>query len=240
MITGRRATAGEETPLELDESMLAAAPTALRDPRLELETGMSYAPWVSLLLVVVCVAVFGWQIATGALASTKAIIQAGALSRPEVMAGEYWRLLSPIVLHGSVGHLVGNMLALYVLGVALEHAVGRERLFLLFVGSGVAGSVASIAAQPGPSVGASGAIFGMTGALIVLLHRYRDVVHVRDGRVGAVLLAWAAWTLLLGFADPYIDNAAHLGGLVGGAVLALRVRAERFEQLPSTTGGTTP
>jgi rhomboid protease GluP len=220
----------EEVPLELDESMLAEAPAAPRDPRADFEAGMSYAPWVSLGLTALCVVVFGWEIATGALDSTKSIVQAGALSRPEVMGGEHWRLLSAIVLHGGIDHLIGNMLALYVLGVALEHAVGRERLLLLFVGSGIAGSVASITAEPGPSVGASGAIFGMMGALIVLLHRYRDVVHVRDRRVGVVLIAWAAWTLLLGLADPFIDNAAHLGGLIGGAGLAFVVRAERFER----------
>lgn len=223
----------EETPLELDESMLAARPTTPRDGRAEFEAGMSYAPLVSLGIILVCIGVFVWEVASGALESTKGIIAAGALSRAELMAGEYWRLFSPIVLHGSFEHLFGNMLALYVLGVALEHALGWERTLVVFVGSGVAGSLLSVAMQPGPSVGASGAIFGMMGALVVLLHRYKDVVHIRDQRVGIVLVCWAGYTLLLGMADPFIDNSAHLGGLVGGALLAYALSAPRFEPADS-------
>lgn len=221
----------EEPPLELHESMLAGGGPPARDPRADFETGMSYAPRVTLGLILLCVAVFVWEVAVGALGSTKAIIAAGALSREEFLAGQYWRLASPILLHGSVGHLVGNMLALYVLGVALEHALGWERTLILFLGSGLAGSVASVATQPGPSVGASGAIFGMMGAIVVLLHRYREVVHVRDRRVGIVLVVWAGYTLLLGLADPIIDNSAHLGGLIGGSLLAFAVTAPRFEAM---------
>ena len=219
---------GEETPLELDESMLASGAATPKDPRADFETGMSYAPLVSLALIAVCTVVFVWEVVGGALKSSEALIAAGALSREELLGGEYWRLASPVLLHGSPSHLIGNMMALYVLGVALEHAVGRGRMLFLFVGSGLAGSIASVATQPGPSVGASGAIFGMMGAVIVLLHRYRDVVRIRDNRVGGVLVAWAAYTLLLGAFDPFIDNAAHLGGLVGGALLAYAVAAPRF------------
>lgn len=220
----------EEPPLELDESMLAAGPGTPREGRAEFEAGMSYVPLVSLGIILLCIGVFTWEVASGALESTKAIVAAGALSRAELEAGEYWRLLSPMVLHGSVEHLLGNMLALYVLGVALEHALGWERTLLVFVGSGAAGSLLSVATQPGPSVGASGAIFGMMGALVVLLHRYSEVVHIRDQRVGIVLVCWAGYTLLLGMADPFIDNSAHLGGLIGGALLAYAVSAPRFEQ----------
>lgn len=219
----------EEAPLRLDASMLAQPTPLDDDPRGDFEAGMSYAPVVSLALIVLCIVVFAWEVAGDALSSQEAIIAAGALSREELLAGEYWRLASPILLHGSVGHLVGNMLALYVLGVALEHALGRERMFLLFLGSGLVGSVLSVLMQPGPSVGASGAIFGMMGAVIVVLHRYRDVVHVRDRRIGIVLVVWAGYTLLSGLADPFIDNAAHLGGLIGGAGLAFLLRAPRFE-----------
>src|SRR5689334_3519954 len=167
-----------ERPLVLDDWMLAAPPPP-KDRRFEFEAGMSYAPLVSLGIILLCIVVFVWEVATGALESTKAIIAAGALSRAELVGGEYWRLASPMVLHGSFEHLLGNMLALYVLGVALEHALGRERTLVVFLGSGVAGSLLSVAMQPGPSVGASGAIFGMMGALVVLLHRYKEVVHLR-------------------------------------------------------------
>jgi rhomboid protease GluP len=73
-------------------------------------------------------------------------------------------------------------------------------------------------------VGASGAIFGLMGAVIVVLYRYRSVYEVRDGRIGIVLAAWAAFTILAGLVDPMIDNAAHLGGLVGGMLTGWLVR----------------
>jgi membrane associated rhomboid family serine protease len=108
--------------------------------------------------------------------------------------------------------------------MAGEHALGASRLLAVYVVSALAGSVASVIAGPGPSVGASGAIFGVMGAVILILFRYRNVYHVRDKRIGVVLAGWAGFVILTGLADPMIDNAAHLGGLVGGVLAASRMR----------------
>jgi rhomboid protease GluP len=201
--------------------MLTAAP---RRVPVDFERGMRLAPLLILTLIIANVIMFGWEIAAGALSDREAIIAAGALSRDEVLAGEWWRLIDATFLHGGPDHLIGNMIVLYIVGIACEHALGVARTAVVYFTSGLAGSLLSMAMSPGPSVGASGAIFGVAAAVIVILARYRDRFHVRDKRIGAVLAVWAGYQLLIGFALPYVDNFGHLGGLVGGAVAALLVR----------------
>jgi len=190
----------------------------------DFEQGMGYAPPVTLAIIALLVAVFVWQLGSGALLSQAAIVDAGALVRSRVVEGEYWRLLSATMLHGGGDHLIGNCIALYVLGMAGEHALGAWRMLVLYVASGLAGSVASVLTGPGPSLGASGAICGVMGGVILVLYRYRRVYHVRNKEIGLVLAAWAAFTIFTGAIDPQIDNWAHFGGLIGGAVVALGVR----------------
>jgi rhomboid protease GluP len=142
----------------------------------------------------------------------------------QVLAGEWWRLISAMFLHGSVDHILGNLIVLYIVGLACEHAFGGAQTAVLYFASGIAGGLLSIAAGPGPSVGASGAIFGVIAAVVVVLYRYQDRFYVRDKRIGFVLLVWAGWQILTGLASPFIDNFAHLGGLAGGALAALVLR----------------
>ena len=191
--------------------------------RVDFEDGMTYAPAATLSLIAVCALVFGWELSTNALSSRQAIIDAGALVRVEVLAGELWRLGSATLLHGSLGHLLGNCVSLYILGMACEHAAGARGMLALFAVGAVGGWMLSLAMGPGPSVGASGAIFGVMGAVVVLLHRNRDLFVVRDARIAAVVAAWAAYTLILGALQPMIDNGAHLGGLIAGALAALGI-----------------
>ena len=152
------------------------------------------------------------------------IVRSGALIRARVLDGEWWRLLSATVLHGGVDHLIGNLFALYVLGVGLEHAVAWRGTAMVYVLAGLGGSLVSIGFSTRPSVGASGAIFGMMGALVVFLWEHRDRFAVRDRRVAGVMAVWAGLTLLVGYFTPYVDNAAHLGGLAAGAAIGLRIR----------------
>jgi rhomboid protease GluP len=190
----------------------------------DFERGMGYAPPGTLAIIALLVAVFIWQLSTGALQSEAGIVDAGALVRSRVLEGEHWRMLSATLLHGGFDHLLGNCLALYILGMAGEHALGAWRVLVLYLASGLAGSLASVLTGPGPSVGASGAICGLMGAVVLILYKYRRVYHVRDKEIGLVLAGWAAYTIIIGALDPQIDNWAHFGGLVGGAVVALGVR----------------
>lgn len=188
--------------------------------RIDFERGMGYWPPATLALIGVLVGVFVWQVSSGAFRSEDAFADAGALLRARVLEGESWRLLSSTFLHGGFDHLLGNCLALYILGVAAEHALGAWRVLVIYVASGLAGSLASVLTGPGPSVGASGAICGLMGAVLVILYRYRHVYHVRNKEIGFVLAGWAAYTIFIGAVDPRIDNWAHFGGLVGGAIVA--------------------
>src|SRR5207249_3602700 len=98
----------------------------------------------------------------------------------------------------------------------LSRRVDFERRLRRAPTSALAGSLVSLLTSPGPSVGASGAIFGLQGAAIVLFRTHRDRLLLRDRRVGFVLLVWAIYTIVGGLLTPLIDNGAHLGGALGG------------------------
>jgi len=210
-----------EEPLLITPSMLTAPPG--RGP-VEFERGMRTAPPLVLVLIAANLAMYVWEVAAGALSDAEAIVAAGALARDPVFAGEWWRLVSAMFLHGGADHLVGNMIVLYIVGIACEHALGLARTAFVYFAAGIAGSLFSLLVSPGPSVGASGAIFGLAASVIVVLYRYHHLYVVRDKRIGFVLVAWAGFQILSGLASPYIDNFAHLGGLAGGALATLAVR----------------
>jgi rhomboid protease GluP len=216
-----------EEPLLITPSMLTAP--ARRAP-VDFERGMSMVPPLTLLLIILNVAVFAWEVASGALADATRIVAAGALVRDHVVAGEVWRLGTAMFLHGGPDHLIGNMIVLYIVGVACEHALGSARTGFVYVAAGLSGSALSLLMRPGPSVGASGAIFGMLASVVVVLHRYRDRFHLRDKRIGYVLAAWAGYQVLSGLATPFIDNFAHLGGIAGGALATFMVEPRLLRQ----------
>jgi len=186
--------------------------------RIEFERGMRYGAPVTLGLMLTLVAVFVWQVANGSLESTAGLIESGALLRSRIVGGEWWRLVTATFLHGGVDHLIGNLISLYVLGLACEHALGASGVLLVYMTSGIAGGAVSMLMNPGPSVGASGAIFGLMGAIIMVLYTKRDEIVVREKRIGAVIAVWAGYTLFLGALNPVVDNGAHLGGLTAGLI----------------------
>jgi len=213
----------DEEPILITPEMLAPArtvkPAARRDGRIDFERGMRRLPLFIVTLIVANVAVFAWE--TLHVANQINPLEAGALVRARVLAGEWWRVFTSMFLHGGPDHLIGNMVALYIVGMACEHAFGAARTALVYFGSGVTGAAFSLATGPGPSVGASGAIFGVLAAVAVMLYKNHDRFYVRDKRIGFVLAAWAGWQLFTGFLSPFIDNFAHLGGMTGGAIAAL-------------------
>jgi membrane associated rhomboid family serine protease len=144
-----------------------------------------------------------------------------------VAAGEWWRIFVGGFLHASPIHLGFNMLALWFIGGPLEKAMGRWRFVGLYLASLLAGSFAVLLFSPlAPTVGASGAIFGMFGVMFVY-QRQLGINPWRSGVGGLILL-----NLLFTFTIPGISWAGHIGGLVGGALAALAVFAlER--QVPS-------
>ena len=220
------------------EQPLIIRPEMLLGRRLDFERRMNRAPRATLAIIAVLACVFAVEMAMDALHTPEALVAMGALSRPAVLAGQYWRLITATLLHGSFGHLAGNAVALYILGMVCEHAFGRAQFVLLYAASGLAGSLLSLIASPGPSVGASGAIFGLQAAAIVLFRSHRDRLLVRDRRIGFVLLIWAAYSIVSGMLTPYIDNGAHIGGALGGALVARRLHPVVLDWMPETKEAT--
>jgi membrane associated rhomboid family serine protease len=132
-----------------------------------------------------------------------------------VAHGEWWRLITSAFLHYGPFHLLLNMLALYWFGSLLEQRIGSGRFVLLYLVSGLAGSAGALLMDPTtPTVGASGAIFGILGAGLVL-ERQRDYVF------GGSALGIIVINLVITFSIPNISIGGHIGGLVGGALATL-------------------
>ena len=190
------------------------------------------APLTWILLGAI-LAVFGLEVLTGATADGRALVRLGANVPQLVWQGEWWRLVSAIFLHGGVLHLLLNAWALYQLGGLFEAWMGSGRMALVWFVTGIAGSLASLFfLRGGLSVGASGAIFGILGALVGVLLRRRDRLRPQAKQLLMQLLMWAGINVFLGFSTPNIDNAAHLGGAAAGLCLGLALRP-RWEREPA-------
>jgi membrane associated rhomboid family serine protease len=139
-----------------------------------------------------------------------------AVSRAEVAAGDYWRILTSGFVHSGFFHLAFNMFALYILGGLLEPAIGRLRFGLIYLVSLLCGSFGALLLEPTlPTVGASGAIFGLMGAAVFVM-RSRGISLMESG-----LGLWIGLNLLLTFTISNISVGGHIGGLVGGSVAAV-------------------
>ncbi|MCI9075459.1 MAG: rhomboid family intramembrane serine protease [Dorea sp.] len=152
------------------------------------------------------------------------MLEHGAMYTPDIIyAGKYYELFTCMFLHYGFEHLMNNMLALVLLGWQLEHELGRVKYVLLYLLSGLAGNLLSLSVdlhteEYAVSAGASGAIFGIIGALLYIAVR-------SHGRVGSVsgrgILFMMALTLYHGFTSGGVDNSAHIGGALAGFVLAV-------------------
>jgi membrane associated rhomboid family serine protease len=194
------------------------------------------APVVTQVLVGLNVVVFAYGIAQGGelLRSGGELFRDGALFGPLVAAGEWYRLVSGGFLHAGLIHLAFNMVALWSLGAMLELAMGRLNYALTYGASLMAGSFGVMLLDPNsPTVGASGAVFGLMGAAIIA-YRARGVDPIRTG-LGSVLMV----NLLITFTVPNISIGGHIGGLLGGmaCAYALEVVAPR-QRWPSWLGPT--
>ncbi|MDQ8023062.1 MAG: rhomboid family intramembrane serine protease [Moraxellaceae bacterium] len=149
------------------------------------------------------------------------LIRLGGNQARLVLDGQPWRLLTSIFLHGGLIHMALNMFALWQVGALVERLHGRAGLLLIYLLSGLVGALTSLWWQPGPvSVGASGAVFGLTGALagwLLIQRGEMPLAMLREVRSG--LVAFIGYSLFAGFMVPGIDNAAHVGGLLAGLLL---------------------
>ncbi|MCE9532628.1 MAG: rhomboid family intramembrane serine protease [Planctomycetes bacterium] len=200
---------------EDDDDLPVISTHMVEHEQIDFERGMNVVPPLTILFCLLCGVFFMAEVSQNVLDDEQKLIAIGAMNRPRVEDGQIWRLLSAAFLHGSVAHLVGNLIMLFILGMACEHAFGKMQFLTLFVASAIGGSVLSFYGGH-TSVGASGAIFGLGGAIIGFFWRNRRHYELQDKRIGGALIFYSLYQLYLGTQIPEVDNRAHLGGLLGG------------------------
>ena len=199
-------------------SCVAEGAKSVRAPRTALGGRLASDPTrVTTTLIGLNVLVFLLGLGRGDLTERFGNLALGVGSHGTVIGvaqGEYYRLLTSAFLHAGLLHILFNMVALAQIGPVLERALGQARYLALYLLSALGGSVAAflLAAPNQPSVGASGAIFGLFGAYYVVVRRL-------GGETGPIVVLLVV-NLVITFSVPSIDWRAHLGGLVTGAVLA--------------------
>lgn len=219
---------------EADADWLTAHAERERDRRVAFTTRlMSRSPTVTIALAALVVAVTAAEwLLTGSLG--RAVARAG-LVKFLVNDGEWWRLISATFLHANLQHLAGNMIGLVIFGRIVEAFVPRPWLLATYLASGLAGSLASWWLSPEThSVGASGGVMGVIAFAAMLAWRRPDEFPEEVRHRGWIAVALTMWIGLLG--DLRVDNAAHAGGIVAGAVLGLMAVAPGGRERESAPG----
>lgn len=142
------------------------------------------------------------------------------LNPSKILNGEYYRLLSCIFMHGGIIHLLCNMYCLYVIGPQVESFFGKIKYIVIYLLSGIIGSLMSLAITNSISLGASGAIFGLLGSILYFGYHYR--VYLSQA-IKSQIIPLIVLNLFLGFILSGVDNAAHIGGLIGGILVSMMV-----------------
>lgn len=178
---------------------------------------------VTAFLILINILVFVAVELTGGTDDTLHMLQCGAAYTPAIVGGEYYRIFTSMFLHFGPEHLLNNMLVLFVLGGRLEPVVGRIRYLLIYLLGGIGGNLLCIFLELksddlAVSAGASGAVFAVMGAMIYAVIRGRG--HLEDLSARQILIM-AAFSLYFGFTSEGVDNAAHVGGLLSGFLLAV-------------------
>lgn len=160
------------------------------------------------------------------------LVKFGANIPSLIKAGEYYRLLTSSFLHIGLIHLVVNCYAIYVIGPQIESFYGKFKYAIIYLGSAIFGSLLSLLFSNGVSAGASGAIFGLMGSLLYFGYHYRVYL---DGVLKSQIIPLIILNLALGFIIPGIDNAAHIGGLIGGllisSMLGVKYRSTKSDKI---------
>lgn len=146
------------------------------------------------------------------------LLSKGANIAPLIQNGEYYRLITSAFLHAGIIHLLCNCYALYIIGPQLESFFGKWKFLIIYLGSAICGNLFSMLFTNGASVGASGAIFGLFGSLLYFGYHYRIYL---GGVLRSQLIPLIILNLLLGLFISGIDGAAHIGGLIGGALITM-------------------
>ena len=172
-------------------------------------------PYVSMLFIILNVFVYLLSIV-----NYNWIVNTFANYYLYVRQGEFYRLFTSMFVHANIIHLICNMYALFVVGPLIEKYYGKLKFTLIYIGSGIIGSLFSVVLTNNASIGASGAIFGLFGALLYFGYKYRATL---DGFLRSSIVPTLFVNLIIGFVIPGIDVIGHIGGLVGGLLLSYSV-----------------
>ncbi|MCR2820394.1 rhomboid family intramembrane serine protease [Lederbergia panacisoli] len=170
-------------------------------------------PRLTYFFMIFQVLIFLMMEANGGTTNSETLIKYGAKFNPLILNGEWWRFFTPIFIHIGILHIAMNTLALYYLGTAVEKMFGHFRFIWIYLFSGFMGTLASFVFSPSISAGASGAIFGCFGALLYLGFAYPQLFF---RTIGMNVIVVIIINLIFGFTISGIDNAGHIGGLIGG------------------------
>lgn len=189
--------------------------------RKEVKTVFSHGkPFLTYILLAINVLIFLLLELNGGSTSTETLIKYGANYNPAIIDGEWWRIISSMFLHIGLLHVFMNMLALYYLGTTVERIYGSVRFLIIYMSAGIGGGLASFAFTSTVSAGASGALFGLLGALLFFGVMNKKLFFQTMGKGIIVLIGL---NLIFGFSVPQIDNSAHIGGLITGFIAAIIV-----------------
>ena len=193
--------------------------------------------WILCLIV----PIIGWILFfvmfaySGASINAGVLVKFGALSSMLVQNGQFWRLITTGFVHSGFLHLLFNMYSLYLIGTQLENFVGKGKFLAIYFFSMISASLMSCVMHPyAISVGASGALFGLLGALVYFGWHYRLYLGsiLRNQIIPIIVL-----NLFLGFVVSGIDNAAHIGGLIGGFLIAMALGVQKTEDKQARING---
>lgn len=177
-------------------------------------------PTVSYIILAVTIAMYLLQLAVRSITGVQLVEFYGMKINEYIIAGEFWRLITPVLLHGSILHILFNMYALYILGRGLEQQFGHARFLLLYLVTAFTGNVLSFLITPNPSLGASTAIFGIVAAEGVFVYQNRELFGGNARAILSNTFLIVFLNLTLGATTTGIDNWGHLGGLLGGIAFA--------------------
>lgn len=211
----------------------AAPPGGYLNPLL----GARMQPILTFLFLAIIVLVFLLQELAGGSTNSEVLVQFGASYGPFILEGESWRLLSSMFVHIGLTHLLFNGFALYTIGRDVEIFYGYKRFAFVYFGSGLFGSLVSFVIR-GPmefSAGASGAIFGLIGAELAFLWFHRERLGELGRQQRQRILSLILLNLIIGFSIAVVNNAAHIGGLIGGFGLGYLL-APRYVPVPGREG----
>ncbi|MBP2078191.1 rhomboid family intramembrane serine protease [Oceanobacillus polygoni] len=202
---------------------------ALENKHKEVENVFSFGkPYFTYLLIAINVFLFILLERNGGSTSIDTLIDMGAKYNPSIIEGEWWRIVSSMFLHIGFLHLLMNMLAVYYLGTAIERIFGRMRFLFIYFLAGIGGGLASFAFTTNVSAGASGAIFGLFGALLFFGIIYKRIFFQT---MGTNILIILLINIVLGFSIEQIDMGAHIGGLLAGFLASAMIHLPKKKNI---------